>query len=688
MNYENLKKEAKELQTKLNEHNYRYHVLDDPVISDAKYDAMFKRLVEIEEQFPEFSSVDSPVKRVGGVVLDSFEQARHSILMLSLDNAFTDQDVLNFHQRVLKTLNTKEVLYTVEPKLDGVAVELRYENGVLIRAVTRGDGITGEVVTENVKTIKTIPLKLNEDTIKSCALLEVRGEIIILESDFKLLNKKRLKNNESVFANPRNAAAGSLRQLDSKITAKRPLNIFVYGIGLTQGVDLLTQASVLDMLSNYGFPVNKNTKQRITIEDALVFYRHLENLRESLDYEIDGMVIKVDDIALQKQLGEKIKSPRWAVAYKFPSLQETTTIKDIIVQVGRTGVLTPVAVLEPVNIGGVLVSRSTLHNEDEIRRKDIRINDTALVTRAGGVIPKIIKIIESKRDNTQIVFNMPSYCPVCKSKISKTSDNFLEDENDKTKENKPSSIVNKCVNSSCPAQIKEKLKHFVSKKAFNIDGLGSKLIEQLNDENIICSFADIFLLKKQRFEKLERMGDKSAANLVESIQKAKQISLRRFVYALGIEHTGENTAKLISQKFETLDDIIKASKEDFENIHGIGEQTAKSVFQFFLNVENKEIIGKIIQSGIVIKNDLISDISNYPFQNKKIVLTGTLMSMSRAQIKDKLEKLGASIVSSVSSKTDFLIKGENPGSKLDKAEALNIDILDEKKIITLLDSFK
>ncbi len=660
MNYK-IKNEVLKLQKALTEHSYNYHVIDDPRISDIEYDMMLKRLIEIEEKYPEYSSPDSPTKRIGAPPLDSFEQADHSVPMLSLDNAFNDNDILNFHQRAVKKLNIENLLYTIEPKLDGVAVELKYENGILVQATTRGDGFTGEVITKNIRTIKSIPLKLNEDKIKTPLLLEVRGEVIIKHSDFERLNKTRLKNQDNIFANPRNAAAGSLRQLDSKITATRPLDIFVYGIGLVQGVSFLTQAQMLEGLKSFGFPVNSNIKSGLNIQYVLKSYKELEKLRENLAYEIDGMVVKVDDIVLQKQLGEKIKSPRWAIAYKFPAIEKTTIIDDIKVQVGRTGVLTPVAVLKPVNIAGVMVSRATLHNEDEIKRKDIRIGDTALVVRAGDVIPKIVKIIESDRDGTQIPFQMPVKCPVCNSAIEKITS------------------TNKCVNASCLAQLKQRLKHFVSKKAFDIEGFGKKIVDQLVDVGMLKSFADIFLLEKDKLANLERMGEKSADNLIESIKKTKNISLKRFIYALGIDHTGENAANLISKTYSSLENIMNTSHEALEEIHGIGLETALAVSNFFNHLENRKMIRGIEIQGVVITNSQQSDIkpTDNPFYDKRIVLTGTLKTMTRMHAKKQLENFGAKITSAISLKTDFLITGEKPGSKLRKAKNNGIKIFSE-----------
>ncbi len=669
---EELKTEALSLQRELTEHSYRYHVLDAPVISDSEYDGMLQRLIAIEEEFPELSTPDSPTKRVGAPPLEYFEKALHSVPMLSLDNAFNDQDILEFHNRIVRLTGQEQFVYIAEPKLDGVAVELRYENGTLIRAATRGDGVTGEVITQNVRTIGSIPLKLKENSLKAPALLEVRGEVIIKKSDFKKLNKGRMEKGESLFANPRNAAAGSLRQLDSKVTAQRPLDMFVYGIGLVQGLEFKSHSRMLEILKGFGFPINPNIRTGLSIAEVLDAYKALETKREGLSYEIDGMVIKVDDMALQQQLGEKVKSPRWAIAYKFSAMQGTTRIKDIIVQVGRSGVLTPVAILESVNIGGVMVSRATLHNEDEIRRKDIRIGDKALVTRAGDVIPKIVRIFESERQGSEIFFEMPEHCPVCRSRIEK----FKQDR----------SHINKCVNASCQAQLKERIRHFVSKKAFDIEGLGRKIVDQLVDEGMIRSFADVFSLEKEKLANLERQAEKSAANLTKAIEKSKNISLARFLYALGIEHAGETASKLISETFSSLEDVMEASAADFENIHGIGPETASAVHGFFLNEENVSIIRQLLNRGVKIKNDQTGPVApdDNPFKLKRVVLSGTLASMTRSQAQKLLENSGAIVTSSVSTKTDFLIAGEDAGSKLEKAKKSGVIILDENKFLAML----
>lgn len=660
---ETIKNKVRALQEELTEHSYRYHVLDDPVISDVQYDQMLKELIELETKYPKFSRPDSPTKRVGAPPLDSFNQAEHAIPMLSLDNAFNDQDVLDFHKRIIKQLDTKDILFTAEPKLDGVAVELRYEKGILVLATTRGDGITGEVITDNVRTIRSVPLKL--DISNPPAVLEVRGEVFIHKNDFQKLNEIRLDAGENLFANPRNAAAGSLRQLDSRETAKRPLDIFVYGTGQIEGLRFETQAEMLAELQEFGFPVNPNIKPSLDINAVLDFYKNLESIRHDLPYEIDGMVIKVNDISYQQQLGVKIKSPRWAIAYKFAAIQEITTINDIIVQVGRTGTLTPVALLEPVNIGGAMVSRATLHNEDEIRRKDIRVNDTVLVERAGDVIPKVVKVVESRRNGDEEEFVMPEFCPVCESEVQRVKQGR--------------SHINKCVNVSCQAQLKERIVHFVSKKAFNIDGMGKKIVEQLVNEGLLTSVADIFFIEKDQLIALDRMAEKSASNLIRAISDSKQISLSRFIYSLGIDHTGENAARLIAKEYETLDRVIPAGQDDLAEIHGIGPETASAVVGFFNSPENLEIINRLQKGGIILTRDQSNAVQNQdnPFNGKRVVLTGALQTMTRSQAKAHLEKMGAKITSSVSSKTDYLIAGEKAGSKLEKARKLGVKILDE-----------
>ncbi len=671
MEFDAYKEEARQLQEELTEHSYRYHVLDDPVIDDETYDLKLKRLTELEDRFPELVTEDSPTRRVGAPPLAAFESADHSIPMLSLDNGFSDEDILAFHQRNLKSIGTEKLMYTAEPKLDGVAVELTYQKGTLTLATTRGDGRTGEVITDNIRTINSVPLRLIDNEIQVPEFLEVRGEVIIRHNDFLALNKTRLDKGESAFANPRNAAAGSLRQLDSRITSTRPLTIFVYGVGLVRGTTFVSQADMLDSLEKFGFPVNPHIQRQITIEKVLKTYKTLEQLRPDLEYEIDGMVIKVDDILLQQALGEKTKSPRWAIAYKFPAMEKTTKINDIIVQVGRTGTLTPVAILEPVNIGGVTVSRATLHNADEIERKDIRIYDKALVTRAGDVIPKVVKVFPKERKGNEIKFDMPANCPVCGSGVRR-----LEDE-----------AAIKCVNVGCQAQLKERVKHFVSKKGLDIDGLGKKLVDQLVEQKLVSSFDDLFRLNAKSLADLDRMGVKSANNLCTAIEQAKKTSLTRVIFALGIDHSGENAARLLAKTFPGLKEIMNAEREKIASIHGMGEKTSSAITSFFSIEENRQLIENMMNAGLEISNDLFNaeQDTNHLFSGKTIVLTGTLEKMTRAQAKELLLTLGAKVTGSVSGKTDYLIAGRDAGSKLKKAEKLGVAIWDEQQLIDTLE---
>ena len=677
--YKAIKKEALDLKEKLFEHSHNYHVLDDPVISDAEYDRLMQRLIDIEDQYPELSSPDSPTMRVGAPPLKAFETARHSLPMLGLDNAFSDQDVLDFHERVKKDINQDingdTILYTVEPKLDGVAVELVYENGLLTTGITRGDGTSGEVVTENIRTIGSIPLNIAAKADKDIpARLEVRGEVIINKKDFEILNKSRLKNGENLFANPRNAAAGSLRQLDSKVTAKRPLDIFVYGAGEIQGLNIESQSEMFDKFNELGFKINPLIKKHVTIHKALARYKELESLREDLPYEIDGMVIKIDDIAIQKTLGQKARSPKWAIAYKFPAMEETTKVEDIIIQVGRTGTLTPVAVLEPVNIGGVTVQRASLHNSDEIERMDIRVGDSVLVIRAGDVIPKVIKRTGQRTKNDPLPFKMPEHCPVCNSVVKK-----IEGE-----------VAYKCINAACPAQIKERLKHFVSRDGFDIEGIGDKLSKQLVKNGLINSVADLFYLREGDLLKLERMGEKSASNIVKAIEAAKEISFKKFIFALGISYTGETAANLLAKNYANFDQLAKASKEDIEEIDGIGPITAASVSDFFKSPENTAIIDQILRTGVKLLEDEnhtedLNALANKDFHGKTIVLTGSLETMTRKEAKEMLIGFGAKVTSSVSSKTDCVIAGKEAGSKLAKAKDLDIKIIDEQAFKLMLE---
>ncbi len=653
-------KKIEELRSKLHKHNYRYYVLNDPEISDSQYDRMMSDLIDLEKAYPVLADPVSPSMRVGSPPVSVFPAIDHSLPMLSLDNAFKESDIIAFDQRIKKNIKTDRIIYTAEPKLDGVAVELVYEKGILTCASTRGDGNKGEVVTSNIKTIHSVPLVLQQFENKPMpSILEVRGEVLISHENFKKLNDERQKNNQPLFANPRNAAAGSLRQLDSRVTAKRGLEIFFYGTGLIKGVEFNSHADSLVTLNNLGLRINPHIRMKITINEALNYYKELEEKRYDLPYDIDGMVIKVDSLSIQDRLGATSRSPRWAIAYKFKAFHETTTVINISVQVGRTGALTPVAHLEPVNIAGVTITRATLHNEDEIEKKDIRIGDKVWVQRAGDVIPEIVKVIKSVRSGEEKSFVMPAFCPSCGSEIFRTKNE----------------AVSRCMNFQCPAQLKERIKHFASKNAFDIDGLGDKLIEQLVSNGLCASCADIFYLDKNILQKLERMGHVSAENLIVEIERKKKITFRRFIYALGIRHVGEHIAGLIATHMTTLDNIYKTTYDDLLSIEGIGPVVADSVSAFFKNIKNIAIINRMIQSGVCVVFDTL--VNKTELAGKLFVLTGSLETLNRSQAKQLIEMAGAQLKSSVSISTDYIVVGSSPGSKLDRAKALDIQIINE-----------
>ncbi len=650
------------LQKELHRHNYRYFVLDDPEISDAEYDRMMQELISLENTCPELARPDSPTARVGSEPLDKFDTVKHSIPMLSLDKGFSENELIAFDQRVKRSLDTvEEILYTAEPKLDGVAVELVYENGRLTMASTRGDGQVGEVITPNIKTISSVPLVITPaGSQKVPETLEVRGEVIITKDNFETLNKRRLAENQPLFANPRNAAAGSLRQLDSRITARRPLEIYVYGVGVAPALTAAdSHAEVLRRLENLGFRINPLIRYQIDISKALAYYRELNEKRLSLGYEIDGMVVKVDRFSFQQELGSTSKQPRWAIAIKFAALQERTKVVDIKVQVGRTGALTPVARLEPVNVGGVMVSRASLHNEDEVRKKDVRIGDEVFVQRAGDVIPEVVKVITASRDGSELPFEMPKTCPVCGARA-------VRDEE----------AITRCINVNCPAQLKANIKHLASKAAFDIDGLGDKLIDQLVEKNYVASYADIFKLSRDQLRELERMGDKSAENLVNAISESKKISLARFLYAIGIRHVGQHTASILAERYKDLDALSRASTEELEAIDGIGPVVASSIYEFFSRPENWKTIQAMLDSGVEIQTPAERPQSNQ-LAGRTFVLTGKLETMTRDEARQEIESAGGKVAGSVSSKTDYVVAGESPGSKMEKARALGIAVLSE-----------
>ncbi len=650
-----------DLRKTLHHHNHRYYVLDDPEISDSEYDRLMQKLIQLEKAHPDLASPDSPTARVGAPPLAKFDSIAHSIPMLSLDNGFADEDILDFDKRVKRYLDRKsDVIYTAEPKMDGVAVELVYEAGKLVTASTRGDGVTGEVISANVKTIGAVPILMQAGTsVAIPARLEVRGEVFIGIEAFKNWNLERVDQDLPPFANPRNAAAGSLRQLDSKITATRPLEIFFYGVGVVEGPEFGSHWELLQALKNWGFRINPLIRPRITIDEVLLYYRALTEQRHQLPYDIDGMVVKVDSLALQQQLGATTRSPRWAIAYKFQAVQETTVLEKIEIQVGRTGTLTPVAHLRPVKVAGVTVSRATLHNEDEIVKKDVRIGDTVLVQRAGDVIPEVVKVISSKRSGDEKIFSMPVECPVCGSDVIR-----IEGE-----------AATRCINSGCPAQVKERIKHFASKGAFDIDGMGDKLVDQLVEKGLLTAFADLFRLEQETLADLDRMGEKSAGNLVTAIEASKRISFARFLYALGIRHAGEHVAVLLAENFTSLEDLMNSTELDLTEIDGVGPIVAESIVGYFKQENNLVTIQAILDSGVQIIFES-REKTGY-LDGKSFVLTGSLADMTRRQARELITAAGGKVSGTVSRKTDFVIAGESPGSKLQRAIELGVPVIDE-----------
>ena len=664
-------KRIQELREQINYHNYLYYVLDSPEISDEAYDALFRELKELEEKYPEFITPDSPTQRVGFKPLDKFETVTHAVPMLSLENAMKESELVEFKNRICKLLGVDDVEYVAEPKIDGLAVELVYENGSFVRGSTRGDGYTGEDVTLNLKTIRSIPLTLfgppKAPPVPS--RIDVRGEVYMDIKDFEILNKEREKNGEPPFANPRNAAAGSLRQLDPNITATRPLKIFCYGVGLVQGHTFKTQWEVLQTLKKWGLRVNHRTKRCNNIGEVIEFCRNFQEIRDTLPYETDGVVVKVDDLEKQRILGEKTRAPRWAIAYKFPSEEAMTRLLDIEVQVGRTGALTPVAILEPVNVGGVTVRRATLHNQDEIERKDIRIGDMVIVKRAGDVIPEVVRVVKEKRKGTEKPFKMVERCPVCGSKVYKL----------------PDESIFRCLNVRCPAQIKGSIVHFASKGAMDIDGLGEKIVSLFVDKGFLRDITDIYRLKDraEELEKLEGFGKKSVSNLLNAIENSKNPTLPRFLYALGIRHVGEHMAHILAENFGSLEKIKSASLEELTAIPGIGEKVAHSIYHYFRNPENLKLIDDLFKLGVRVVEEPKEE--ERPLEGKTFVFTGALESMTRSEASKKVKELGGKVSSSVSKNTDFVVVGENPGSKYEKARKLGVRILSEEEFVRLLE---
>ncbi len=663
-----IKEEAKELREKINYHNYRYYVLDKPEITDAEYDRLFERLVQLEEKYPELKTKDSPTHKVGGAVLDSFRSVKHRLPMLSLNKASTEREFLDFHRRVLELSGAKEseIKYTTEPKYDGLAVELIYEDGVLTTGLTRGDGAAGEDVTENLRTIRSIPLRLRTE--KSIPpLIEVRGEVLLAKEDFDKLNKMRLDKGEEVFANPRNAAAGAVRQLNSAITASRPLDFIAYGSGVIEGYEVKTQSELIEWLKDLGFKTPDLFALCSAPEEVMQRYNKILEKRDSYKFEIDGVVIKLNDLELRKTVGELSRSPRWAVAWKFPPSQEQTEVEDIFVSVGRTGALTPVAILKPVRVSGVTVSRATLHNEDELRKKDVRIGDTVIVQRAGDVIPEVVKVIESARSGNERKFEMPGKCPICGAKAER-----LEGQ-----------AATRCTNVSCPAKQKEYIGYFISRPAMDIDGLGYKMAEQMLDKGLIKDAADLYYLDKDKLLKMERMGDKLADNILKSIDNSRKPSLKSLIFALGIPNVGEHLASVLAGEFGSIEKLSKQSIDDLESVNEVGPVVARAIYDYFREEKNLDFLQRLKDGGVEFSREETAE-KKKPLEGKTFVLTGAMESYTRDEAKYKLEELGAKVSSSVSKKTDYLIAGENAGSKLTKAQELGVDIKDENWLIELL----
>ena len=655
----------KKLRDIIEQHNYNYYILDAPTISDGEYDAIFRDLYALETKHPELIIPTSPTQRVGTEPLIEFGTIEHRVPMLSLSNAMDTEELIVFDERMKKELCIKEnILYIAEPKLDGLGIELIYEQGIFIKGSTRGDGFTGEDITQNLKTIRSLPLKLIGGNAPT--LLEVRAEVFIKKHDFVKLNKSRESEKIPVFANPRNAAAGSMRQLDTRITIKRPLSFFCYGAGKIEGINFETHHEYLLALKRMGLPVNPLIKTVNGAKGIKAYYHELEKIRNELPYEIDGTVFKVNDYQLQNKLGTRSRSPRWAIAGKFKPQQATTIIHDIVVQVGRTGALTPVARLAPVNVAGVTITNATLHNQDEIDRKDIRIGDTILIERAGDVIPRIVQVILEKRPKESTPYRINTHCPICNQKSFKPNDE----------------VVARCLNISCPAQVKGRIQHFVSKPAMNIDGLGERIIDQLVETGLLKTVDDIFTLEQQALSELDGLGKKSAEKLIQSINKSKRTVFSRFVYALGIRNVGEHIAQVLEKHYNgRLKEFKNAKPEELKNIDEIGPIVAQSVVQFWQNNNNRKIVNNCIERGVFLKE--MTKHINQPFSGQIFVFTGSLKNFTRQEIKERVEHLGGKTAVSISKKTSYLVVGPGAGSKLKKAEDLAVSIISEDEFLDI-----
>jgi DNA ligase (NAD+) len=653
------KKRIEQLGREIREHDHRYYVLDKPTISDAEYDRLMRELQSLEEQYPDLRLPDSPTQRVGGGLRTAFKKVGHLKPMLSLDSLMEADEVLEFDGRVRKALEVERVTYVAEPKFDGLSVELVYEDGVFVRGSTRGDGENGEDITENLRTIRALPLRLREDGARPKGRIAVRGEALMTLPEFEALNKRLIERSEEPFANPRNAAAGTVRQLDPKITASRRLDLYAYEVMDAEALKIESQTAMLELLRGWGFHVEKNVRVCEGIKEALAYHRDLESRRDALDYEIDGVVIKVDRRDWQDQLGMRARSPRWAVAFKFPPRIEVTKLLDIVVQVGRTGKLTPVAVLQPVDVSGVTVSRATLHNEDEVLRKDVRVGDTVRVRRAGDVIPEVVEVLKEKRPRGTEIFAMPSKCPVCGAKVEREG------------------AYHVCTNGlSCPAQLEGHVNHFAWRGAMDIVGLGEKTVKQVIEKGLVKDLADIYALRPIDFAGLEGFAEKSIENMMSALEASKKPRLDRFLFALGIEHVGETVARLLAEHFGGLAPLMEATAEELQQIHGIGPEVAESVAHFFASRRNRRVIERLLESGVKPVHETRAK-GPRPLAGQTVVFTGGLERMTRPEAQRKAEQAGARIATGISKKVTLVVAGPGAGSKLDEAKKLKLEIIDE-----------
>ncbi len=671
---EQARRRLRELIQQIEFHNRQYYVLDDPQITDAEYDALFRELRDLETRFPDLKSPGSPTERVGAPPREDFAKVERTVGMLSLANAMNEGEILDFDRRIHELLGTdRPVQYMVEPKFDGLSIELTYENGNLVLASTRGNGWVGEDVTPNAMTIRNVPHRLSRiDGGPLPALIDVRGEVVMLKRDFIALNQARERTGEPLFANPRNAAAGSLRQLDPAVTARRPLTFYAYTIGRLEDVELESQQELLEFLRGLGFTVSTECRLVEGAGQVIDEYRRFLNLREDLPFEIDGMVVKVNSFALQRRLGFVARSPRWAVACKFPPEQKVTKVRDIIVGVGRTGVLTPVAVLEPVDVAGVVVKRATLHNMDELRRKDVRIGDQVVVQRAGDVIPEVVRVLTERRDGSEQVFNMPETCPVCGARVVRPE----------------GEVAYRCTNVSCPAQLRETILHFASREAMDIEGLGPALVAQLVEKGLVKSPADLYFVKREDLAGLERMAEKSADNLVNALNASKKRPLNQVIVALGIPFVGTSTARTLANHYRSIDALSRATEEELQDLEDIGPKVAQAITTFFAQPENRVMLERLRAAGVNMSasESETGASAASPLAGKTVVFTGSLQRFTRKQAQDLAAAKGAKVTSSVSSRTDFVVAGENPGSKYDKARKLGVTILTEQEFQAMLEA--